>query len=994
MSARGHVLPPVLDAAGVTLREAQVLEAVADRLSNAEIAEQLFISVRTVESHVSSLLAKLDAADRSELATIGRRVVVGPATSDRLPLALLELTEREQFVGRHDELAQLRTRWEEAAGGRARTMILVGEAGIGKSRLIAECAVTADREGATVVMGGCNDDALVPFAPLTEALAALLPSVTAKALRAVPATGLAELARLLPALRAPRSASAGRPEGAAAESARHRLFEAVTSVLSAASRDRPLLVVVEDLQWADTPTLHLLRHVARRVDRSRLLIAMTVRAARLDGRLLDLAEDLRRGPGCDVITLDGLAVEEIVGVLGAYVPRDGDPEQMRTVAEDLRRRTEGNPFFLREVLRELLPGGDAVGRSTIEVIGVPATVRDLIVRSLGQLDDVTRLVVSVAAVVGRRFRIDVVARVTELSEDRIITTLEQAQTAGLIDDASGLPGVMTFTHALVRETLEDELSPPRRIRLHRVVGEILQDEDPVAHLAQIAHHFATAATPADHRRAVTYVVAAAERATDQLAHEQAAELYGRALSLLELAPATDLPRCFDLLLARAAAARRGGMHDLARDCALRAADIGRTLDDGSRMADAALAAGEAAPVWSTDAQLVAALEAALDRVDGDDRSRQARLLARLAQAEYYSASHDRRRRLSLEAVDVARTSGDDATLAAVLSARHVALWGPADTEERLAVADEVVAVSERLGDAELALQGHAWRLVDLVELGDVDGADLAISAHARLSRELGQPLHIRDSALWAAMRALLDGRFDAAEREADRALALSRKAQDPHAEMFHWIQRYWLILERDASPTDMRTLLDVYRELADAQPQVPAWRAKVALLQARLGDREGTAATLAELSAERFSTLPRDAVWVGGLYYLAESVAFLRDRRQARVLYDLLAPFADRIVVIDRALLCLGAVTRVLGLLADVIGDTDTAVSHLAQAVARHDAMHAQALAARTRVDMAEVLRRRGDHTRQVERLLESASATATGLGMTRLSGRIDALAH
>jgi DNA-binding CsgD family transcriptional regulator len=978
-------LPPFLRAAGVTRREADVLEALARRLPNADIAARLYISVRTVESHVSSLLAKLHATDRSELAAIAQRMVVGPATSARLPLGLLELTERTPLVGRGDELALLRERWDEAVSGRPRVMLIVGEAGIGKSRLVAETAVAADRDGANVVVGHCDEEPLAPYQPVVEALTALV-AATPDAILAGAVRGRAsEVVRLLPGLARLVTHVGPEPASVGPEAARHRLFEAVAGLVSVAAQDMPLLLALEDLHWADPPTLQLIRHLVRRVDRARLLVLGTVRGSALAGPLLKLGDDLRREHGAYVMGLDGLAVPAITALIAATPGRIAElgTEDRRRLAQHLHDETRGNPLFVGELLRHLETHGSGPGPVPVRS-GLPPTIRDVIMRRLDRLTDVTRRVLAVAAVAGRRFRVDLVAQVTTLSADQTAEALQEAQAEGLVDEASERAGWIEFTHALVRETLERELSAARRMQVHRLIGEILEAEDAAGHTAELAYHFHAAATPADHGRAVAYAVAAADEATKILAHERTAALYGNALEALGLAPSVDAQREFELLLLQAAAYRRAGLHEQARRSAITAVGIARRSRRPTWLADASLAAAEAAPVWGADPELVDVLAEALAGLDGDDLRRRARLLARLAQAEYYSASPTRRRELTEQALQAARSTGDDATLAAVLAARHVALWEPADAQERLSVANEIVAVAERLVDPELALQGHAWRLVDLLELGNVAAADQAISDHARLARDLGQPLHIRDSALWAATRALLDGRFADAERESQRALDLGR-AHDSHADMFWWAQRYWLILEQDASPRDIAELLDVFLEMADRYAHVPAWRAKIALLHARRGDHHAAEAVASTLSAERFATLPRDAVWIGGLYYLAEVAAFLRNRAQAAALYEFLLPFADRIVVIDRALVCLGSVSRALGLLAGVVGDYVAAESHLRRSLSVHETMGARPLIARTRVDLAQVLSARDPSTLEIAEQLSLARAMASELGMTRL---------
>jgi DNA-binding CsgD family transcriptional regulator len=991
MPAGAQTLPPLLREAGITRREADVLEALGDHLPNNEIAARLSISVRTVESHVSALLAKLHVTDRNALGAIARRVVVGPASSGRLPLSLLELAERGVFVGRHDELGLLRERWAEATTGRRRVVVIQGEAGIGKSRLVAELAVAADRGGALVLLGHCDEEAFVAYQPVVEALTALVESQPAEVLAGMVRGTGAELVRLLPGLarfaaRTPAEASGS------ADMLRYSLFEAVANFVAAACQDGPVLLVLEDLHWADQPTLQLVKHMVRRADRTRLFVLGTIRGTRLDGHLLMFADDLRREHGAGLMQLRGLGVDDIVAMAAATPGpfADLEPGERTRLATRLHRETSGNPFFVAEVLRHR-PASPNVG-VVPAAVDVPDTVRDAIVRRVEGLADLTRHVLSVAAVAGRRFRIDIVTRVAELSPDRIVTPLEEAQACGILDEATDHPGWLEFSHALVREILERELSTARRRRLHRLLGETLQAGDASGHAAELAYHFHAAATPHDYERAVSYAIAAAEQATAKLAYERAAELYAKALEALALAPSSDRAQQFELLLLKAGAYRRGGLHDQARRSAVSALEIARQLADPERLADAALAVGDSAAVWSPGGELVEILESALQQLDQRDLKRRARLLARLAQAEYYSAPTGRRENLSQEAVAVARAAGDDATLASVLSARHIALWGPTDTHERLSVADEIVAIAERRGDRELAVQGHAWRLVDLLELGRVAAADHAITAHARLARDLGQPLHIRDSALWAATRALLDGRFDDADRETQRALSLGKRAHDPHAEMFWWAQRYWLVLEQDASTRDIADLLDASLELAERYRHVPAWRGKIALLHARLGDRDAAAAVSSQLSAERLAALPRDAVWLGGLYYLAEVAAFLSNREQAATLYELLRPFSDRIVVIDRALVCLGSVSRVLGLLAGVLADRPAAVAHLRHALARHEAMGARPLTARTRIELAHQLRHDHNATAEVAEHVTLARGAATELGMTRLLAQISEL--
>ena len=990
MTTRSRVLPAHLREAGVTRREAEVLAALTDRLTNAEIAARLFISVRTVESHVSSLLTKLGVGDRTALGTVGRTLVVGPAVSGRLPLSVLEATERGPFVGRGEELSLLRTCWDEAAGGRRRIAVLSGEAGIGKSRLVAELATVADLAGASVVIGHGDQERLVAYQPVVEALSALVETVPRHLVADVlHRSGSRELARLIPAL-APFDTRAPSEQPTASDLARYRLFESVATLVTAASQQTPLLVILEDLHWADPATLQLIKHVMLRVGRARLLVVATARGAQLQGGLLECVDDLRRSQSCLVMPMVGLEVTDILSLLSSRdLPAHLHAGTRRDLAIKLHQDTGGNPLFVVELLHHLETTGSLAGSGPAgpgsAAAGVPPMVRDLIVRRMQGLSDIARHVLGIAAVVGRRFDVGLVAGVAELSADRLETVMEEALAAELVHELSVRAGWLQFSHALVRETVEAELSSTRKRRLHRLVGEALEADGHPNHLPELAYHFRAAASADDHERAVRYAVDAAEQATQLMAYEQASELHLWAFEAASMAPTVDLDRLFELQMLRAVAEHRAGSSARATATALDAAAIAVQLADPLRLADAALAVGAASQVWATDRKLIEVLEHALERIGDRDLSRRARILARLAQAKYYSSSHQHRRDLSRDAVAAARAAGDDSTLASVLSSRHVALWGPSDTLERLEVAEQILTVAGRLACDELLLQGLTWKLVDLLELGRIAEADEVIAAHARVARDLGQPLHIRDAALWATMRALLDGRFFDAERESQRAFDLSLRAQDPHAEMYHWIHRYWLVLEQDASVSDLTDLLGISVELAARFPQVPAWQAKIALLHARLGDREAATDVATELSGERFARLPRDAVWVGALSYLAEVTYFLDDREQAAALYGLLLPFADRVIVIDRALLCLGAVARVLGLLAAVLGDRSNAVGHLRSAIETHDQMGARPLAARTRLELAKVDRGQPACDPEQHELLAAARATASELGMTRL---------
>jgi hypothetical protein len=290
----------------------------------------------------------------------------------------------------------------------------------------------------------------------------------------------------------------------------------------------------------------------------------------------------------------------------------------------------------------------------------------------------------------------------------------------------------------------------------------------------------------------------------------------------------------------------------------------------------------------------------------------------------------------------------------VLAANHVALWGPTDLDDRARVAEEIIAIATVAGRPELEVQGIGWLAVDLLEAGAVRHADEALARHAALADRLGQRLAVRDVELWAAMRALLGGRFDAAAAHIERARDLGEAARDPCADTVYWSQRYWLALER-GDPVEVEAVVEPCVRIATDNTDVPGWGAALALLHARRGDLDAARSHYEPFAADRFRSIPADVVWLNTVTYLAETCAILGDGEGAAALIDVLTPYAARVALIDRGLACKGAVERVLGLLAGAMGDLDGARRHLSGALARHRSMAAHPLVERTRRELAMV---------------------------------------
>ncbi|SDC93516.1 Transcriptional regulatory protein, C terminal [Geodermatophilus telluris] len=453
-----------------------------------------------------------------------------------------------RLVGRDAQLRVVDEALAGTASGRGRMLLVAGEPGIGKTRLAEEAVRRARSSGVTVAWGRSDQDAgAPPFWPWTQVLRDLLGDGSARPPAARPDddtadtdTDTAELVRILPEL------AGGGPRAAAPvvdpEASRFRVCQAATATLLRLTRGRRLLVVLDDLQWADVASHRLLAHLATTLADAPVVVLVTYRDRDLDGGepLADTLAALARTAPVDRLELAGLEVADVARVMASHVGTDPDEKLARLVSD----RTGGNPFFVLEVLRLLGSSGwpqRAPGEAASLVAQqVPAGVRDVLRRRLGRLPDQTRTVLLVAAVVGQQFDLDVLRAVTGLDDDDALAAVELTVSAGLVVEDLVTVGRFRFAHALVREAIYGEISRARRARLHARVGQALLDRrgDDADSVLQLAQHWWLAAPVVGAERAIPHVMAAAELCLDTFAHEEAERQLRRSLDLLAAAAPT------------------------------------------------------------------------------------------------------------------------------------------------------------------------------------------------------------------------------------------------------------------------------------------------------------------------------------------------------------------------------------------------------------------------------------------------------------------------
>lgn len=462
-----------------------------------------------------------------------------------LPHSLLA-TAAVDFVGRENELVQMRDVWQRATSGRHQLLLVAGEPGIGKTRLSLEFARRRGAEGSTVLVGYSDEENLVPYQPFVESLTWYIRHCPEADLRAQLAAigGGAELGPFVLELRN-RMPDLPSPPAMDPEGQRFRLFEAVAAMLAVASRARPMLLTFDDLHWADKPTLLLLRHVMRSARPASFAIVATYRQSEL-GRTHPLAEmliTLRREPGVTRLLLRGLDITHVRALVDSIVGPNASSRLPRVVMDS----TDGNPFFATEVLLHLKETG-AIARSggmmgrTVEVadLGLSEGIKEVIGRRLSRLTEACNRVLGVASIIGREFDATLLEAVADLPDSELLNALEEATSAQLVNESQEVSGRFEFVHALIREALYGELSSPRRLRLHRRVAEAIErltENMPSPPLAELAYHFSQAASAGTVDKAIDYATRAGDRAADGLAHEDAARLFDMALHSLEFRPA-------------------------------------------------------------------------------------------------------------------------------------------------------------------------------------------------------------------------------------------------------------------------------------------------------------------------------------------------------------------------------------------------------------------------------------------------------------------------
>lgn len=753
------------------------------------------------------------------------------------------------IVGRDSELASLAALVTDAAAGRGRVALLSGDAGIGKTTLAEAAAGYARAAGLRIGWGRCPPAVAPPYWPWTQVLRAL--DLDAD---------LFEAGRF-----------ASRPE----------LSAGLAEAIATRTRDDGVLVVLEDMHWADAGSRDLLEFVAGTVSGQRLLVLSTARPE--DKTAVPRLE----GAGVRRLELEGIDLP----ATRSLVLRIAGAEPSEEYAAEVFRRTGGNPFFAAEVARLQASRGRPAGV-------VPAAVRQVLEYRLARLPHESFALLQLASVLGAP-EPERLARVSGHPVSHVRALLAAAAEARIVVGPE-------FAHELLRETLYLGLGDSRRADLHRQVAEHLQAEGP----AELARHWSLAAGDDAPGHAAELSLVAGDMAAAGLAHEQAVGHYRAAIELGR--------RSLDVRLRLGAAQVQAGHIADGRATLRRVARTARDGGNGEVLAQAVLAMGGGLggfEVDLSDPDQVPLLEDAMRLLPSGDSALRAAVLARLSLARAGSAPFEDRAALAADAVAMARRIDDPVAEIAALAGLCDACSGPDDLARRLDAADRMVALGHH--DAVLELLARRIRLRARLEMGDIGGVRSDLAAYAGIAERLCSPTYGWLVPMWRGMLAELEGDLASAERHVAELAELAQAAQSTNGELMAWSLR-WRIARRRHDTDEIRRLATVLAGWSDGY--TAPWDCSYALLRAESGDPAGARRHLSRVMESGIAAVPRDSEWLELVWSLGEAAILLDDADAARAVHTALAPYAELWAVDGYGAACFGQVRDLLARLDEYAG--------------------------------------------------------------------------
>ena len=888
------------------------------------------------------------------------------------------------FVGRKTELARIERLLAQGAAGQGCLASIVGEAGIGKTRLLTETAVLAEARGYRVVWSQVIEDSVAPpFLPWRLALREFALNDDPAMLAADLGSGAGDVADIVPELRdrlhIPPSA-----QGTEAGAARFQLYDSVSRFLLACARRQPIVLLIDNAHLADRSSLQLLQYYCRQIARSPTLVLLSYRPGEVTAEhpLRESLTQCSRAARFEEIELGGLDRAETADLMraiaGSHVPG--------AVVDAVCERGDGNPLFVSQVTASLARRlGTVSGAVTDVAIEVPANLSEAINVRLSGLDTETREVLQTAAILGRDFDSGLLATLAGRRPYALLAKLGEAVNAGVLTPLG--PHRFRFVHALFREVLYGAQPLAQRVELHRAAAQRIEERHGTeidAWLPQLAYHWFEASRAGYLPRAVECCRLAARQALASRAYVEARVQLEHALAVAEMAELTDPLLRFELLMALGDAQFRSGQSDHAARTYLRAAVLAERQQWWERLGTAVLALQHVQ--GQLDIIHIASIplhQLALDKLPADAGASRARLLASLASA--CRRAEDRQRGLDAfdESVRLARALGDPDVLLECLSQALLVLQPPEHAPRQLALQREALQLAERSCQPEAVLAANSANLFSLSKLGAYDELETELQRlHAR-AEAARHPHYAQVAAGFEAQIAILRGRWADAVRWAKTSLHQAGLDGSVGVEGRYGFQMF--AIQRALG--NLESIAPMFAHIAESSEGTRLWLPGAILMHCELGQLDAARRLLERLGDA--DNLPRDDLYTVSLVYLADACVILNDTARADRLLHALQPYrALNLSVLGTV--ALGSGAGYMAALAALLKRGKDARALFEEALAFNARMRAPPLVARTQVDYAAFLAR-SDKPADLERasrLSRDALVIAERFGMRKLAER------
>jgi DNA-binding CsgD family transcriptional regulator len=896
----------------------------------------------------------------------------------------------QRFIaGRARELEVFRGAFSRILCGRRQLVLISGEPGIGKTRCAEALAELAEDQGALVLWGRCHEEAgAPPYWPWVQILRAYVAASSLDEVRLNMGTAATHIAALVPELAETSHRTQLTPDAVGdANPARFRTFDAIGQFLLKATQQVPITLVLDNLHWADAPSLSLLEFLNQELTRSRLLLVGTYRDPDISKTpLQSTLGGLSRESDAHRVHLAGLSRSAI----GEVAARMCGVALSESAVETICQQTDGNPLFAIELIKVLIDESAGAAIAAVPT-RIPAGVRETIGRRLIRLSARCNALLSIAAVYGRGFTAREIAAAADEDVQEVLTGLEPAIQAGIVQSNAEVTGGYQFTHALIRETIYEELSTSDRLRMHGRAGDALVSVhsaqlEPA--LTRIAHHYHEAALGSPDK-AVEFALRAADSAVRMHAWEDALLHYDRTIEVLVSGGLVHDERLARVYILKGLAQIHLGQVQRSIDVLLEAVKRTRVLGSAELLVDALMCLAYSSS-YVAQQHLLPLLDHALMLLPDGDSVARAKALTTRAFAQRTLADKSLIQVLVDEALAMARRSCDATARCACYQLTVMALRGnPESLYRRLLLGEEYIAVARSTSSADLLAEAYHLQALNYLESGQLDELETLLEHYDSLSTvRLG--LHQYRAAAYHAILGLLRGDWTDLEIRIEALLEIGKKTRSDDAHGVYGAQMF--TLNRDLGR--LQALAPHIEQLAAGTGR-RMWEPGLMLMCAEIGMLDEARRIFNRIAEQDFRAVCQDEMYVTCLVFCAETCCVLADAERAATLYQLLRPYAAQTANHPTAV-CFGAAELYLAMLACTANWPERAAKHFEHAISLNRAMRAWPWLARSLFRHgAFLVARQTDAERRLGlQQLREAEHLARRIGMTRLIDDIDALLH